>query len=114
VDYKPGKDVVIPASGNRDLLAPKSAATRWRAEHHQAPALPVIAKAPASKPKAMMVRAELKPKQDIQPPDVFLVVMRTEQSSASGTAFWSISVYRLTVFHPNQQQIRNETPPKKI
>lgn len=116
MDYRPGKDVVIPASRHQqDILAPKSSAvaTRWRAEHHQAPAVPITAKAPASKPKAMVVRAELKPEQDIQPPDVFLVVMRTEQNSASGTTFWSIRVYRLTVFHPNEQQIRNETPAKK-
>jgi len=60
----------------------------------------------------IVVRANLKQSQDVNPPDVFFVVMHTQQYGPSGPTFWSISVYRLTVFHRSKQQIQNETPAK--
>ena len=113
VDYAALQTRVTPASTQHDLLAtrPKPVPTTWQTEHHQT-ALSVKTKA-AARTKPLLVRAELKASEDVKPPDVFLVVMRSEQNNASGT-IWSISVYRLTVFHPTKQQIRNETPAKNI
>jgi beta-lactamase regulating signal transducer with metallopeptidase domain len=60
----------------------------------------------------IVVRASLNAQEDVKTPDLFFVVMHTQQYGPSGPTFWSISVYRLTVFHPSKQQIQNETPAK--
>lgn len=116
VDYPHAKASVIQAVAHRDSFVPNTSAVANadRTVHRQAAAIPVRTKLSTGKLKPMVVRAELRPAEAAKPPDVFLVVMRSQQSSTSGATFWSISVYRLTVFHPSQQQIRNETPAKSI
>lgn len=41
-----------------------------------------------------------------------LLLMRTEQVDASGRIFWSISVWRLTVFYPVDRQVQKGITPK--
>jgi beta-lactamase regulating signal transducer with metallopeptidase domain len=90
----------------------RALAPEVRAKSDRTPT-PVQAKVMARTSKPMVVRASLRPTEEVKPPDVFFVVMRSQQYGASGATLWSISVYRLTAFHPSKQQIQNETPAKK-
>jgi hypothetical protein len=47
-------------------------------------------------------------------PAPIFVVMRTEQFGPSGEFFWSVQIYKLTVFHPENPPAQKENPAKQI
>ena len=118
LDQRGIKAPVIQASLRRDLMAdwgrPSEAGAAAATSVRKNELRSVKTKIAPKPSRTMVVRASLQPAQEVKPPDVFYVVLSNEQYTASGASVWSISVYRLTVFHPNKQQIRNETPAKNI
>ena len=111
---------VVPASAKQQRTALRPLTAVSKAEH-RAPAVTLTrAKSVPQIHRPLVVQADwrqpppARQPEDVKAPDVFLVVMQNQQFGQTGTSFWSISIYRLTVFHPSQQQIRNETPAKSI
>jgi bla regulator protein blaR1 len=67
-----------------------------------------VQRQPAS---SKLVNTIVKSSGHVAGPDSVLVVMHTEQVDEYGRV-WSISVWRLTVFHPVVQPVQNGIPPK--
>lgn len=111
---------VFPASAKQEKTAVRRLAALSRPQHRAPVVTLTKAKSAPQKHRPLVVQADWRQPpatcqpEDVKAPDVFLVVMQNQQFGPSGTSFWSISIYRLTVFHPSQQQIRNETPAKSI
>lgn len=52
------------------------------------------------------------PSDNVNAPNSVLLVLQTEQVDDSGQMVWSISVWRLTVFHPADREVRKGIAPK--
>jgi hypothetical protein len=112
---------VIPASFTTPInnQSPRKSivktSPREHIAHHNAAASPSLI-ASAQHPPLKIIAAGIHESAHAASPHTVLVLMQSDQVDAYGR-IWSVSVWQLTVYHPNQnadQQIRKGVPPKSI